>query len=79
MTHLILDLPTWLNSALHWSDLAQSLHSIDVTIFAQDFKQVDIAGDVGKTWNHFVRTGQVWAFLIGIGAGYLAKTFTSFG
>lgn len=79
MAHLILDLPTWLSGAAHWSDLPQTLQSIDVTVFAQEFKQTDIVGDVSKSWNHFVRTGQVWAFLIGIAAGYMAKTFTSFG
>jgi hypothetical protein len=79
MAHLILDLPTWFNSTAHLGDLSQSLQSIDVTIFAQQFKQTDIVGDVSKSWNHFVRTGQVWAFLIGIIAGYMAKTFTSFG
>ncbi|MCU0549079.1 MAG: hypothetical protein MUC48_07005 [Leptolyngbya sp. Prado105] len=79
MAHFILDLPTWFNSATHLGDLFHTVQSIDVTVLAQDFKQSDIPGDVGKTWNHFVRTGQVWAFLIGIVAGYMVKTFTSFG
>lgn len=76
MIHFVLDLSTWLNSAAHLSDFAQS---IDVTILAQEFKQTDIAGNVGQTWNHFVRTGQVWAFVLGIGTGYFVRTFTSFG
>lgn len=79
MAHFILDLPTWLNSTTHLGDLFQTMQSIDVTIVAQEFKPTDITGDVSKSWNHFVRTGQVWAFVIGIVAGYLAKTFTSFG
>lgn len=91
MIHLISDLPTWFASLTHWSvmpwaDLAQTTydhfhgHILDqTTILAQQFKQTDIAGDVGKSWNHFVRTGQVWAFGIGVVLGYMVKTFTSFG
>ena len=82
MIHLIADLPTWIGSLSDWSDLAQALQgyvSDDAIVVAQQFKQTDIVGDVGKTWNHFVKTGQVWAFLIGIVSGYLVKTFTSYG
>lgn len=82
MIHLISDLPTWVASLTHWSDVAQTLHwhvSDDWLVLAQQFKQTDITGDVGKAWNHFVRTGQIWAFLIGIVAGYMVKTFTSYG
>jgi len=73
MIHFVLDLSAWLN---HTTDFVQS---IDVTILAQEFKQTDIAGNVGASWNHFVRTGQVWAFVLGIGLGYFVRTFTSFG
>ncbi len=91
MIHLISDLPTWFASLSHltsfsWADLAQvtpdSLlgHLVDQTmVLAQQFKEPDIAGDVGKSWNHFVKTGQVWAFLVGAIAGYMVKTFTSYG
>ncbi len=76
MIHFVLDLSTWLDHATHASDFVQS---IDVTVLAQEFKQTDIAGNVGTSWNHFVRTGQVWAFVLGIGLGYFVRTFTSFG
>ncbi|MBD1822264.1 hypothetical protein H6F51_07105 [Cyanobacteria bacterium FACHB-DQ100] len=76
MIHLVLDLSTWFDHTLHLSDVVQS---IDVNILAQEFKQTDIAGNVGKSWNHFVRTGQVWAFVLGAGLGYFVRTFTSFG
>jgi hypothetical protein len=76
MIHFVSDLPTWLNSVTHLGDFVQS---IDVTVFAQEFKQTDIAGNVGKSWDHFVRTGQVWAFVLGAGLGYFVRTFTSFG
>ncbi|MBD2328529.1 hypothetical protein [Alkalinema sp. FACHB-956] len=69
----------------HLGDSIQSLHlhlpalPDDWTGVAQQFKEPDFAGDVGKAWGRFVKTGQVWAFLIGIIFGYLIKTFTSFG
>ncbi len=76
MIHFVLDLPAWFSSATHLGDFVQS---IDVTIVAQEFKQTDIAGNVGKSWDHFVRTGQVWAFVLGTTLGYFVRTFTSFG
>jgi hypothetical protein len=42
-------------------------------------KETDLGGDISKSWQHFVKTGQVWAFLIGAIVGYMAKAFTSYG
>lgn len=39
----------------------------------------DLAGDFQRGWNHFVKTGQVWAMLFGIILGYMIKQFTTFG
>jgi len=39
----------------------------------------DLAGNFQKGWNHFVKSGQVWAMLFGIVLGYMIKTFTTFG
>jgi hypothetical protein len=83
-------LPLSLSDAAHWTntlpplDLAE-MHSLtqswvhDGMVLAQQFKEPNLAGDVGKMWGHFVKTGQVWAFMIGMVAGYLVKAFTSFG
>lgn len=64
-------------------DLLQTLHiPHDSDFLAQvnsQIKETDLAGDVSKMWQKFVKTGQVWAFLIGTIFGYLAKTFTSYG
>jgi hypothetical protein len=51
----------------------------DWSLIATKFKETDLSGDVGKWWNNVVKTGQVWAFLLGAIFGYLAKTFTSYG
>jgi hypothetical protein len=67
----------------HWVEPMAQIHLPDVmsqdwTVLAQ-FKEPDFAGDIGKSWAHVVKTGQVWAFLVGALFGYMIKTFTSFG
>ncbi|HAZ48289.1 MAG TPA: hypothetical protein DDW76_16560 [Cyanobacteria bacterium UBA11369] len=49
-----------------------------IDIFLQ-VKQTDLGGDVQRAWNHFVKTGQLWAMIIGFLLGYMIKSFTSFG
>jgi hypothetical protein len=51
----------------------------DWATVATKFKETDLGGDIGKWWNGVVKTGQVWAFLLGAIFGYLAKTFTTYG
>jgi hypothetical protein len=41
-----------------------------------EFKQ-DVVADMTKGWNNFVKTGQIWALLIGITLGYLFRSVTS--
>jgi hypothetical protein len=88
--HMVQELASWSAGLTQGGDILQTLHwqipsdwighwSNDWMVLAQQFKEPDIAGDIGKSWNHFVKTGQVWAFLIGIVFGYMAKTFTTFG
>jgi hypothetical protein len=70
----------WLDTS--WLDLLQPAHwhlPIDLAALGDKKIEVDLAGDVQKAFNNFVKTGQVWAFLIGIIFGYFVKTFTSFG
>ena len=49
------------------------------TVLAQEFEETDISGDIGSWWNNVVKTGQIWAFLLGAIFGYLAKSFTTYG
>jgi hypothetical protein len=51
--------------------------SINMHLFAQQFNQ-NVMADLGKGWDNFVRTGQIWALLIGMIVGYLFKSITSF-
>jgi hypothetical protein len=82
MTHLLMDLPTWTSGVTHAGDMLQTLHwhmPDDWMVLAQQFKEPDFTGDVGKAWGHFVKTGQIWALLVGLVVGYLVKALTSFG
>ncbi len=48
------------------------------TLLAQnmgEIKKIDIIGDVQKTFQHFIKTGQVWALGIGLVIGWLLKGF----
>ncbi|PSB20719.1 hypothetical protein C7B65_07265 [Phormidesmis priestleyi ULC007] len=65
----------------HWSDLLQMHWQLphDWVVLGQQFKETDIGGDVGRAWSHFVKTGQVWAFLVGLILGYMARALTTYG
>jgi hypothetical protein len=41
-----------------------------------EFKQ-DVVSDMTKGWNNFVKTGQIWALLIGLTLGYLFRSVTA--
>lgn len=46
-------------------------------VLAQQFDQ-DILGDMGKLWNTFIESGQVWALIIGIAVGYMVRGLTAY-
>jgi hypothetical protein len=82
MVHVAQEMTTYLAGMAHPADILPSLHwqlPSDWLVLAQQFKEPDIPGDVSKAFNHFVKTGQIWAFMIGIVLGYMVKTFTSYG
>ncbi|MTJ09769.1 hypothetical protein [Anabaena sp. UHCC 0204] len=44
-----------------------------------NIKDPDILAQMQGAWNHFVKTGQIWAMFIGVVVGYLFKSLTSYG
>jgi hypothetical protein len=42
-------------------------------------KDANVLGQIQNYWNNFVKTGQIWAMLIGIILGYMFKGLTSYG
>lgn len=45
---------------------------LNVFIFAQQ-TNVDLVADIQNTWNTFVVTGQIWAFIVGVVVGFMVK------
>lgn len=86
--HAIADVANWAIEPAYWLD-SSWLHTLQpahwhlpldlAKLGDKVIEEVDFVGGVQKTFNNFVKTGQLWAFLIGIIFGYFVKTFTSFG
>jgi hypothetical protein len=51
--------------------------SVNSLVIAEQFKDT-LGSSFTSSWNHFIKSGQVWALIIGIVAGYVIRTFTSF-
>lgn len=52
---------------------------LNVDVLAQTVTDPNIVGQMQQTWNNFVKSGQIWAFLIGVGVSYLFLKLTKFG
>jgi hypothetical protein len=53
-----------------------------ITFLANNYSNIkdpDLLGQMQGAWNNFVKTGQIWAMLIGIIVGYMFKSLTSYG
>ncbi|MDJ0676680.1 MAG: hypothetical protein QNJ36_15090 [Calothrix sp. MO_167.B42] len=49
------------------------------TIIAQTVRDADVMGQMQKSFNNFVQSGQIWALLIGLVIGYMVRSLTSYG
>jgi hypothetical protein len=54
---------------LDWSHFAKAGTQFDTDVFA----------GVRNFFDHFLKTGQIWALIIGFVLGFLAKGMTSYG
>ncbi|MBC5795091.1 hypothetical protein H5968_08005 [Sphaerospermopsis sp. LEGE 00249] len=67
---------------LHFHDTLFSLLGnihIDINFVATKIQDPDVLGQMQNAWNNFVKTGQVWAMLIGMVIGYMFKSLTTYG
>ncbi len=79
---VIPELTTGLIEPTQWIDALQQMHwhvPFDLAKLGDTIIEDNLWSSVQKAFNNFVKTGQVWAFLIGIIFGYLAKSFTTYG
>ncbi|WP_088243631.1 hypothetical protein [Calothrix rhizosoleniae] len=49
------------------------------TVIAQAVRDADVMGQMQKSFNNFVQSGQIWALLIGLVIGYMIRSLTSYG
>jgi len=69
-----------LSSISHWNDVLGGLNSqspFDWLVLAQ-VNDPNVLGQMQNAWNNFVKTGQIWALLIGIAIGYFLRSMTSY-
>lgn len=74
-------LPTLVHHISSWHNALAGFHplfTIDWQVLGQLQTNTDIFSNFGNWWDHFVKSGQLWALLIGIVIGYFFKSFTSF-
>ncbi len=84
LIHMMQDASTWLTGVTHLTDAFQMLHlhlhlPPELAALGDRPLEDNLGTNVQKAFNNFVKTGQVWAFLIGLIIGYIFKAFTSFG
>lgn len=52
---------------------------VNLTSLAQNVTDPDVLGQMQKIWTNFVKTGQIWALLIGLVIGYIFRNLTKYG
>jgi hypothetical protein len=81
---VIHDVTTWLLGNFHGMDGTQLLQfDLPISHWQTDLiaqiKQTDLSGDLQRWFNGLIKTGQLWAFLIGLILGYLFRSLTTYG
>ncbi len=70
-----------LDSISYWNDALGGLNShlsLDWLVLAQQVEDPNVLDQMASAWNNFVKTGQIWALLIGLVIGYFFRGMTSF-
>ncbi|WP_199336521.1 hypothetical protein [Oscillatoria sp. FACHB-1407] len=79
LIHLVQDMPTLLavSPDSDFWNLLWHPH-LDWSLLAQQF-ETDVFANARRSFDNFVKSGQLWALLIGLVIGYLVRSFTSYG
>ncbi len=73
-------LTTGLTGLTHWDEALFLLVwklPLNSPVLAQTVTDPDIMGQMQRSFNHFVQSGQVWALIIGVILGYMFRSLTS--
>lgn len=72
----------WLGIQVHAGDsLLLLLWKLPIWLMplAQQVRDTNVIGQIQGAWNHFVQSGQIWAFFIGIIVGYFVRGMGGIG
>lgn len=80
LIHLMQEMPTVVASVIPDGEVWQLLWhpQLDWSLLAQQF-ETDVFANTRSAFDNFVKSGQLWAFVIGLVIGYLVRSFTSYG
>lgn len=81
LIHLVQHMTPCLADTITWSDVSQGWfwHSrIDWSMLAQ-YINPDVFAATRSFFNNFIKSGQLWALLIGLIIGYIMRGFTTYG
>jgi hypothetical protein len=59
-----------------WLDIFNPSFTSNHLWIAQVYKD-DLFSNMGQSWDNFIKSGQVWALMIGFVLGYLFRSITS--
>jgi hypothetical protein len=63
-----------------WHDLQSLFHHWDWDVMAAGTQfDTDVFAGTRNWFNNFMKTGQVWALMIGIALGFMIRSLTSYG
>lgn len=70
-------IPDWFPIS-HASDLVQlsHWHSVHWPVLAQNVTDPDVLGQIQRWFNNLIKSGQLWALLIGLILGYIIRGIT---
>lgn len=80
LIHLMQEIPTVVANVIPDGETWQLLWHphLDGSLLAQQF-ETDVFANTRSAFDNFVKSGQLWAFVIGLVIGYLVRSFTSYG
>jgi hypothetical protein len=74
-----------IQGAIHWISedflnlgVLRGVPDLSDTLWIAQATSTDLFSSIGQAWDNFIRTGQVWALIIGFFLGYIFRSITSY-
>jgi len=81
LIQLIQEMPTWIaqvtTDGQSWHNLLTH-PALDWSLLAQEFN-TDVFASTRNAFDNFVKSGQIWALIIGLILGYFIRSLTTYG